>query len=229
MKFSKKNCCENCVLKCDIHYTLIESGQTINSTDFLHVFLNRHEVICKQGAPVTHAIYLVKGSAKLYVEGLNHRNIILYILRPHSYIGLLSFFETPVYSYSVMALEDSQICMVELNFVKQLYLMNHDFLIKLNKAFGKSVAAIMSKVISLNQKHIRGRVAESLIYLSELNASQVFKLGLTRKEIGEMAGISEENAVRILSEFKKEEIIRLNGMEIEIPDMKILKRISELG
>ncbi len=229
MKFSKKNCCKNCTLKCDLYKAMLNGGYEIGETDFLHVFSKRHEIICKQGAPVTHAIYMVNGSAKLYIEGLNHRNVILYLMRPRSYIGLLSFFETPKYSYTVESLEESQVCMVDLNFVKKLYIENHEFLITLNKAFGKSVASIMQKIITLNQKNIRGRVADSLLYLSDLHGSQKFNMLLTRKELGELSAISEENTVRLLTEFKNEGIISVASRNIGILDKPLLKRISEFG
>jgi CRP-like cAMP-binding protein len=113
--------------------------------------------------------------------------------------------------------------------VKKLYIENHDLLLNLNKAFGKSVSYIMEKIISLNQKQIRGRIAENLIYLSRLNNNHKFHLGLSRKEIGEMVAISEENTVRLLSEFAKENIIKIKGREIEILDMPLLKKICEVG
>jgi CRP/FNR family transcriptional regulator len=195
----------------------------------LHAQYKKHEIICKQGAEVTHAIYLVNGSTKLFIEGLNNRNIILYILTQHSYIGLLSFFEQVNYSYTVAALDDCHVCMVDLDFVKKLYFHNHDFLIRLNHAFGKSVASIMGKIISLNQKQIRGRVADSLLYLSSLHKSTNFDMGITRKELGEMSAISEENAVRILTEFRNEDIILVKGKLVEIRDIRLLRRISEVG
>jgi CRP-like cAMP-binding protein len=229
MKFSKKNNCSSCSQKCDIFLTLYKTGKRIETLNPLHAVFKKHNVICKQGTEVTHALFLVKGSAKQYIEGLNNRNIILNILKPPSYIGLMSFFESPKYSYSVAALEDSEICFIELDIIKELYIENHDFLLSLNKAFGKSVSAIMKKIISLNQKQIRGRIAENLIYLSKLNNSHKFHLGLSRKEIGEMAAISEENTVRLLTEFAKEEIISLNGRNIEILDMPLLKKICEVG
>ena len=52
---------------------------------------------------------------------------------------------------------------------------------------------------------------------------------MTRKEIGEMIAISEENAVRLFTEFSKENIISLKGREIEILDMALIKKISEVG
>ena len=229
MKFSKKNSCKTCLLKCDIYSTLVKDIEKTEEIKPLHAQFKKHDIICKQGTEVTHALFLIKGTAKLYIEGLNNRNIILYILKPPAYIGLLSFFESPKYSYSVMALEESEVCFIELNFVKKLYIENHDLLLSLNKAFGKSVSNIMKKIISLNQKQIRGRIAENLIYLSELNKNHKFHLGLSRKEIGEMIAISEENTVRLLSEFAKESIISIKGREIEILDMPLLKKISEVG
>jgi len=195
----------------------------------LHAHFKKHDVICKQGTEVTHAIFLVKGSAKLYIEGLNNRNIILYILKPPAYIGLLCFFDNPEYSYSVSALEESEVCFIELDLVKKLYIQNHELLLSLNKAFGKSVSAIMKKIISLNQKQIRGRFAENLIYLSQIYNNKNFHLALTRKEVGEMIAISEENAVRLFTEFSNENIISVKGRDIEILDMPLIKKISEVG
>jgi CRP-like cAMP-binding protein len=54
-------------------------------------------------------------------------------------------------------------------------------------------------------------------------------MSLTRKEIGEMAAISEENTVRLLTEFSRENIIATKGRDIEILDMPLLKKISEVG
>ncbi len=229
MKFTKKDNCNACLFKCDIYSTYIKMGKNVDEINPLHAHFKKHDLISKQGAEVTHALFLIKGSAKLYIEGLNHRNIILYILIPRAYIGLLSFFESTNYSYSVAALEESEVCFIDLNLVKNLYIENHELLLSLNKAFGKSVSYIMKKIISLNQKQIRGRIAENLIYLSKLNNNNKFHLGLSRREIGEMAAISEENIVRLLSEFSKENIISLKGREIEIIDMPLLKKISEVG
>lgn len=229
MKFTKNCSCKSCLLKCDIHSTIIKTDKQINEINPLHATFKKHDIICKQSTEVTHALFLISGSAKLYIEGQNNRNIILYILKPPAYIGLLSFFESPYYSYSVSALEESEVCFIELDFVKKLYIENHDLLLSLNKAFGKSVSAIMKKIVSINQKQVRGRIAENLIYLSELNSSSRFNLGLSRKEFGELSAISEENTVRLLSEFTKERIIAVKGKEIDILDMALLRKISDFG
>jgi CRP/FNR family transcriptional regulator, polysaccharide utilization system transcription regulator len=229
MKVSSKISCQECPLKCDLSEAIRLSGQSFSEARAIHANFKRHEKICKQGSPVTHAIYLVSGTAKLYIEGINERNIILYLMKPPAYIGLLSFFESVHYNYSVMAIEDSRVCMVDLEIVKELYLGDHNLLLKLNQAFGRSVSAIMKKIITLNQKNIRGRVAESLIYLSEFYGGLKFTLPITRKDLGSLSGISEENTVRLLTELKNENIISIEGKQLEILDMRLLSKLSDLG
>lgn len=229
MKITTKVSCENCKNRCDIYEAITLTGRSFAGAKTIQVQLKKHEKICRQGDTVTHAIYLMDGTAKLFIEGINSHNIILYLMRPPAYIGLLSFFESISYTYSVTALEEARICMVDLDYLKALYLENHDVLLKLNKAFGKSVALIMNKIICLNQKNTRGRIAESLLYLSDFYASSEYTLSLTRKELGEMSAISEENTVRLLTEMRKEGIISVEGRQVKINDKSILRKISDLG
>lgn len=229
MRVTRKVSCEDCSQRCDIYNAIVLTGRDFSGANTIQAEFRKHERICKQGNDVSHAINLVEGSAKLFIEGINGHNIILYLMRPPSYIGLLSFFESIQYTYSVTAIEDSKVCMVDLIFLKELYLENHEVLLKLNKAFGKSVALIMNKLICLNQKNIRGRIAESLLYLSAFYGSDSYHLNITRKELGEMSAISEENTVRLLTELRKEGIIHIEGRQVTIGDKALLKKISDLG
>ncbi len=229
MRITRNISCEECHQKCDIYEAAQLTGRSFTGSNTIQAVFGRREKICKQGENVSHAIYLVGGTAKLFIEGINGHNIILYLMKPPAYIGLLSFFESIHYTYSVTAIEDSKVCMVDLDFLKQLYLENHEVLLKLNKAFGKSVALIMRKIICLNQKNIRGRIAESLLYLAQFYGGNEYQLSVTRKELGEMSAISEENTVRLLTELKQEGIIKIQGKAISIVDETLLRKISELG
>jgi CRP/FNR family transcriptional regulator len=229
MRITLDTSCSQCKYRCDIYDAFLRSGKPLPDTEIIRVGFRKHERICRQGDSVSHAIYLTGGAAKLFIEGINGHNIILYLMRPPSYIGLLSFFESIQYTYSVTAIEDAQVCMIGLESLKRLYLEDHEVLLRLNRAFGKSVALIMNKIICLNQKNIRGRIAESLLSLAAFYGSNSFYLPVTRKELGEMSAISEENTVRLLTELKNEQIIKLDGRAVDILDTALLRKISELG
>jgi len=229
MRITRNVSCEECPQKCDIYEAAKMTGRSFSGTNSIQAQFSKREKICRQGENVTHAIYLVEGTAKLFIEGINGHNIILYLMKPPAYIGLLSFFESIHYTYSVTSIEDSRVCMVDLDFLKQLYLENHEVLLRLNKAFGRSVALIMNKIICLNQKNIRGRIAESLLYLAQFYGADNYHLSITRKELGEMSAISEENTVRLLTELRQEGIINIQGKDLSIVDKILLRKISELG
>lgn len=229
MKFVKETNCKGCKNKCDVYYNLMKLAKNTRDIKPLKAIYKKNENICKQGSNISDALFLIRGSAKLFIEGLNGKNLILYIIKPQTYLGLLSSFESTNYSYSVTALEECEICNINSELVKKIYTSNQSLLINTNNAFGNSMDNLLKKITSLTQKQIRARIAESLIYLSELNNNHKFNLGLSRKELGEMVSMSEENTVRLLSEFSKESIISCKGREIEIKDMQLLKKISDLG
>jgi len=228
MRIAKNFKCETCSLKCDIYLTAIEMelDKTFEPT---HVLYKKHEIICKQNDEISQAIVLVEGSGKMFIDGINNKSIILNILLPSNYIGLMAVYGTTNYSYNVATLSDCHVCLIDIDLIKTMYYNNQSFLEKLNQSFGLTVSSIMQKLISLNQKQIRGKVAESLLYLSQLYDNTKFTLSITRKELGELSAISEENAVRVLTEFKNEGIIDMNGKEMDLKDISLLKKLSSLG
>jgi CRP-like cAMP-binding protein len=228
MKQLRDISCDKCHLKCDLWLTAREMNMTdeLKPVNYMH---RKHETISRQGDEITHAIVLLEGNAKMYIDGINRKSIILNILIPSNYIGLMAVFGSARYKYNIEAITDCITCHVDIEVVKKMYNGNQSFMLKLNTAIGESVSSIMSKLISLNQKHIRGKVAESLLYLSQLYDSRKYTLTLTRKELGELSAISEENTVRALAEFRKEGIIEIRGREFEIKNPDLLRKISSLG
>lgn len=225
MRIEKNVKCEDCPLKCDIYLTSREMGME-SMLNPAYVYYKKFETICRQGGKIDNSTVILKGNAKMFVSGHCSRNIILNILIPSNYIGLVSLYGLPDYPYSVAALEDCHTCQINTDAIEQIYQKNEHFMKLLNHSFGHSVSNIIDKLISLNQKHIRGRVAESLLYLSKVYDSECFKLTITRRELGELSAISEENTVRVLTDFKNENIINIDGREVELVDIEALSRIS---
>lgn len=220
--------CSNCKSRCDIYFTAMELG-LLDDLHRAQVRFRKHETIAAQHDVAEHAIIILEGQAKMYIEGFGGRNLMIGLIVPGNTLGLMAVFGTRHYPYHVKALTDVHCCLVEIAFLKRMYETDQSFRQRLNEAFAHSVNNIMRKLVSLNQKQLRARMAESLLYLAEVYESNRFRLTLTRNDLGELAGITGENAVRVLSEFRKEGIIGLEGraMELIMPDM--LRKISQAG
>lgn len=220
--------CQLCTSKCDLYLTArelrLEAELSPSSVHF-----SKHQTIVVRGEAISHAIIVTDGQAKMYIEGLNNRSVMLGLIVPGNYLGLMALFGSGYYDYHVKALTHLRCCFVDINLLKKLYLADPSFQARLNESFGNSVRHLMEKLVSFSQKHLRARMAESLLYLAGVHESNRFRLTLTRSDLGELAGITGENAVRVLSEFRHEGLIHLEGKEIGLLLPDVLRKISQVG
>jgi len=71
------------------------------------------------------------------------------------------------------------------------------------------------RMTELVQKPVRGRVAEALLYLHQTYGTeadgQTIDVTMNREDIANIVGTATETTIRLLSEFKHDEVIQLNG------------------
>jgi CRP/FNR family transcriptional regulator len=84
--------------------------------------------------------------------------------------------------------------------------------------------------LSISNKNLRGRTAYIiLMFANDIYQSNRFDLPISRKEIGELIDMRTENVIRILSEFRKDQLIKIEGKRIEILEMTRMERIANFG
>ena len=188
------------------------------------------EMIIKQSSPASNAVFLRSGMAKIYMEGQGRKNLIISIAKPGMMIVGPGIYTDSRYSFSVASINDSKVCFISIEVIKEFF--------KNNKAFAEGVLKEMSivshfyleRLLSMTQKKMPGRVAEVLLYLAKdvFNADEFIPL-LTRQELADMAGMAKESIVRILKDFSVEGIICSECPDIKILDKDKLPMISDNG
>jgi CRP/FNR family transcriptional regulator len=193
-------------------------------------FYRKGEVINHEGEKISTFKYLKSGLVKLYRRTPTGEEQIITITRPFEFVSNMSIFSEEKYQYSVSALEDSVVCIVKLEFIKELFLRNGSFAMGLLTKISSINDKIINQTLDIRQKNLVGRVAYVLIYfMKEIYRSRVFDLPVSRKEIADYIGMSTANVIRTMSDFKKEGVIRIYGKTIEIVDLDKLEVISKRG
>jgi CRP-like cAMP-binding protein len=188
------------------------------------------EIINHEGEKISTFKYLKSGLVKLYRRTATGEEQVLTITRPFEFVSNMSIFSEERYQYSVSALEDSVVCAVKLEFIKELFLKNGGFAMGLLTKISRINDKIISQTLDIRQKNLVGRVAFVLLYFTkEIYNSRVFDLPVSRKEIADYIGMSTANVIRTMSDFKKEGIIRIFGKTIEVVDLNKLEIISKRG
>jgi len=194
------------------------------------VKFRHNELILKQGLPATHVISLIHGIAKMYIEGLHDKNILLRLVGSWQLINEANASSNELNQFSVAALTDVQVCFIEAENFKKVLEMNGKFACEVIKHRNKHSSYFHQKMVSLTQKQMLGRMADGLLYLSnEFYKSKTFDLNLSRQDLADLTSMSKDSAIRILKEFEKDNIISIHGKRLKIIDMELLTKISSHG
>ena len=222
--------CLDCTKNSKCFKQLIPSELEFINENKTQVLYRKGENVCKQGAFASYVLYISDGLVRLYLESPNNKNINIKILKTSEFIGLSSIYGDNIYNYSAVALEDSNICLIEKESFRKLLNNNGNFSSEIIQWYCNNEKQLFNKIKSLGHKQMHGRLADTLLYLSDENFDQLNLFStLTRKDIADFASISTESAVRLLTELKNDGVIDLEGRMIKILDRKHLIEISKRG
>ena len=200
---------------------------------FTHVQIKfkKGETMCKQGSITSYIMLTSEGLSKNYLEGIQDRGFNFSIVKPFDFIGLSSLYGSTVYNFSGAALTPCSVYIIENSLFKNTILNNPEFAQNILKWYCETTERHLKRLSCIANKQSLGRMAEILLYLKEeIFKSNIIKGNISRKDIAELAALSTESAVRILSELKKDNIINIiNNNDIEIIDEKLLRTLSLAG
>jgi len=197
------------------------------------ISLKKGEMIFHEGNRAAGVYCLASGKVKVYKEGIGGREQIIRMVRPQGLIGFAAFISGNAYSASAVAIEESGVCHFDKEPFMKLIRRNPDLSMKLMRMMAIELSFSNGRTISLTQKHIRGRLAESLLGLRDTygveNDGRTIKAYVSREDLACFSNMTTSNAIRTLSMFASESVIALDGKKISIVDPARLEKISQLG
>ena len=229
MGTSDKNICANCSEVCEFIKRLDVETKIKSTGSLINVRYKRKETVIKQSSHSAHIIYLKSGLVKLFTERRNDKNIILRIATPGTYIGT-TLLNSNTFDFSAVALRDCELCLIPKEVFTDFLFANKDFSKFIYEANSQYASFLIYKISSLGTKQMHGRLADVILYLcgNEFSGFDIFDF-ITRRDIAEMSGMSSESAIRLLTEFKNDGLIKTNGKKIDINNIELLTRLSEIG
>jgi CRP/FNR family transcriptional regulator len=229
-----KNMEHPCCVKCESRW---ENFNNLSEGELKLICDNRHiaefspgEIIFKQGVPISSAVFLTKGMAKMYIEGYDSKRMMIGIAKRSALIAGPGTYVDNKHHYSVAALTDVTACFIKMDILKGLVHTNGKFAEGYLTDISKKSLRTFYKFLSHTQKKMHGRLAETILYLAdEIHNSDEFTMLLSRQELGELSGMAKESVVRILRDFNEDKIIDDKCPYIKILNKEKLKMISNMG
>ncbi len=192
--------------------------------------IKKGEHIFEEGESI-NGIYCVKGGVcKLSKLSANGKDQIVKLVKSGELLGQRSMISGEPANLSAVALEDMEVCFIPRSEVVDLFDKNNQFSMNLMKTICGDLKEVSDHVVSMSQKTVKERLAETLVYLHETfgkNEDGSLRIQLSREELAGMIGTATESCIRLLSDFNKLGFIELAGKKIVVKDIGKLKRIAD--
>ena len=189
----------------------------------------RNELIYCEGDEPKDMMCLLKGKVKIYKDGVGGRSQIIRMIKPVEHFGYRAYFAKEDYVTAAAAFEPSLICLIPMSAITTLVTQNNDLAMFFIKQLSFDLGVADERTVNLTQKHIRGRLAESLLFLKESYGLEedgsTLSIYLSREDLANLSNMTTSNAIRTLSQFSTERLITIDGRKIKIIDEEKLKKI----
>ena len=111
-------------------------------------------------------IYIRSGLVRVYLQNGHHKKINLSIAKSGEFLAFSSLFGQETYTYSAVALKDSEICMIDKEGLKQLLYNNNEFAMRITSGYQIHENHLLNIIASISHQQMRGKLATVLLYLT---------------------------------------------------------------
>ena len=179
-----------------------------------------------------NGVYLVKsGTAKLYKVGFTGKEQIIRFCKKGDLLGYRSLLSGDSIGATAMAIEE-----MELEYIPEKYFLkmleeNSKMSFEMLKLIARQLGDAADTITILAQKTVRERLAEILITLENtlgVDKDGFIRISLTREEMANLIGTATESAIRLISEFKNDNLIEVVGRKIKILDHAKIKKLGHV-
>lgn len=224
--------CEQCIVR------EFSSLKALNKNELLKLAECKTSHIIKKGesifeeGDIVNGVYCVKtGACKLSKLSPNGKDQIIKLVKAGELLGQRSMISDEAANLSAVALEDMEVCFIPKSEVMNMFDSNNQFSMNMMKTICGDLKEADEHMISISQKTVKERLAETLVYLEETfgkNEDGSLHIQLSREELAGMIGTATESCIRLLSDFNKNGLIGLIGKKIIIKDLSKLKKIADI-
>lgn len=222
--------CEQCIVR------QFSSLKALSKEELLKMANCKTSYTIKKGEPIFEegetlkGVFCIKdGVGKLSKLSSNGKDQIVKLVKSGELLGQRSMISEEAANLSAIALNDMEVCFIPRKEILGFFDKNNEFSMNVMKTICGDLKEADDHMVSMAQKSVKSRLAETLIYLEDTfgkNDDGSLYLQLSREEIAGLIGTATESCIRLLSDFKKLGYIDLVGKKIIVLKRNELIKLS---
>ncbi|MGB3180190.1 MAG: Crp/Fnr family transcriptional regulator [Cyclobacteriaceae bacterium] len=190
------------------------------------------QVLLYEGTRPLGVFCINRGKVKIYKLGSDGKEQIVRIAKEGDILGYKAMISEETYPVTAETLEPCTICFLPKSEFLSLLSENQEFNQKLLKAVCHELGVMADSLTNLAQKSVRERLALTLLMLKDTygidGQKEEVEINLTREDLANIVGTATETLIRLLHDFKEENLITSKGRKITVTDPKGLVRVARI-
>jgi CRP-like cAMP-binding protein len=178
-------------------------------------------------------LYLSSGKAKVFKKGILGKEQITRLVQRSQLLGFRALCAGGRYTASAQAIEPSTVCTVGRECFLSLMQANSAFAMAMLRHVSRALGFADLRTVTLTQKHMRARLADSLLMLADAygmeSDSQTLGVNLSRHDLADLSNMTTPNVIRTLSAFQGEGLVNFSRHTIRLLDTRAIGSISRHG
>lgn len=158
------------------------------------------------------------GKVKIFTRGEEGKEQIIHIAKEGEIVGFRAMFSGEPYKVAASTIEECNICFIGKADFLNIVDKNPSLRNGIMRELSKELADRATFITNMAQKSVRERLAFSLVLLNDIYSGEM--INLTREDLANFVGTATETLIRLLKDFKEEELIQTHARKIEILDQE---------
>ena len=190
------------------------------------------DILFREGGLPNGIFYIREGKVKKYKADKEGREQIIYVANTGELVGYHALLAEERYPDTAATLEKSIIAFIPkedfLAVVNSSQLLSQ----RLLKTLSHEFSVFVNSLVLLGQRTVRERLAMQLVLMREkykqsFTPGMAVEINMSREDLASLVGTARENVVRILKDFKEEDILETKGRKIVIKNVqKLLSMVT---
>jgi len=210
---------------CEVRFTSVlnkaskEHIAQINLQKVCNVY-RKGQIIFHEGAQPFGIFCVSSGKIKLSHLGDDEKEQIIRMLKTGDITGYRALLSGVRYAASAIVLEDAHVCFIPKDLFVNILKEDAGLAFEIMKLLSDELHRAELQLTHLAQKPVRERLAETLLFIKETYGyeedGQTLNIRFSREEIANLVGTATESIIRLLSEFKRDGLLELEGKRIKV-------------
>ncbi|MAM30403.1 MAG: transcriptional regulator [Flavobacteriaceae bacterium] len=185
------------------------------------------EVIYEERSRSNTIFLILKGVVKSHKLDESGKELITALYKEDEFVGFTSFEDNVPYEETATAVEESELAGISKSSLKDILGKNQKVSLALVNVLSDTVSEIKEQLLQMAYSSVRKKTAQTIIQFSKiLNKKPEEAIKISRADLASVAGIATESLIRTLSEFKKKNLIEIDGRNITIRNLKALEMME---